>query len=171
MKPLWCFKPDLSAGVKCEQLTCSKPTTRPEEIMWSNKNSRFSKRKTWNVAAFPVPTVISCCRGSLTTTAVMVTSMAVLTTSVACHTAQRRLGTICLDVTHLSHTHTLTYMPGQTHEPTFVLAAHWNIPRDKMYTQKWTQNTYLTIKMLKYNRIYSLCGSGFKSALYQKWNR
>lgn len=44
--------------------------------------------------------------GGLTAGAVMVTSMAVLTTSMTCHTVQHRLGTICLGMIHFSLTYT-----------------------------------------------------------------
>lgn len=53
----------------------------------------------------------SCPRGP-TAAAVMVTSMAVLTTSVTCRTAQGCLGTICLNITHV-HTHTPIHTPSK----------------------------------------------------------
>lgn len=53
---------------------------------------------------------ISSCPQGPTAAAVMVTSMAVLTTSVTCRTAQGCLGTICLNVTHV---HTPIHMPAK----------------------------------------------------------
>lgn len=48
------------------------------------------------------------CPEGRTAAAVMVTSMAVLTTSMTCNVAQCCLGTICLDIIHFTHTHTHT---------------------------------------------------------------
>jgi len=55
-----------------------------------------------DMTVLPVPRVISHCCCSLTTIAVMVTSMAVLTTSVVCHAARHSLGTVCLVVMRLT---------------------------------------------------------------------
>lgn len=54
----------------------------------------------------------SSCPQSPKTAAVMVTSMAVLTTSVTCRTAQGCLGTVCLNITHV-HTHTCIHVPAK----------------------------------------------------------
>lgn len=55
----------------------------------------------------------SSCPQGPTAAAVMVTSMAVLTTSVTCRTAQGCLGTICLNATHV-HTYLYTCLPRET---------------------------------------------------------
>lgn len=52
----------------------------------------------------------------LTAAAVMVTSMAVLTTSMTCNVAQGCLGTICLDIIHFTHTHTHSDMPANMYK-------------------------------------------------------
>lgn len=56
----------------------------------------------------------SCPQGPMAA-AVMVTSMAVLTTSVTCRTAQGCLGTICPNITHV-HTHTYTHACQERHK-------------------------------------------------------